>query len=134
MRHFELFLTTVQTSYLNYYVISKYKFDESLLFCLACSISVFKQRTRSTDVSPGSIYLVSIISNVSECKLHKNAIRYQIRQLHTKNCIFFYILSPTRCLKITEKVSFNITIKTSTFWVYKSPLKMPKMVNFGEFF
>ena len=30
-----------------------------------------------------------------------------------------------------KKVSFNITF---TLWVAKSSLKMPKMVNFGEFF
>ena len=49
MRHFELFLTTVQTSYLNYYVISKYNFDESLLFCLACSILVFLKQMSLQD-------------------------------------------------------------------------------------
>ena len=37
----------------------------------------------------------------------------------------------SQCLKITEKVSFNIAF---TFWVDKSWLKMPKMVHFGEFF
>ena len=36
------------------------------------------------------------------------------------------------CLKMTEKVSFNIASEAS--YVYKSSLKMPKMVNFGDFF
>ena len=40
-----------------------------------------------------------------------------------------------QCLKITEKVSFNIASygATFTFWVDKSSLEMPKKVNFGEF-
>ena len=37
----------------------------------------------------------------------------------------------SRCLKITEKVSFNIASEAS--YVYKSSLKMPKIVHFGEF-
>ena len=36
-----------------------------------------------------------------------------------------------RCLRITEKVSFNIASEAS--YLYKSLLKMPKMANFGEF-
>ena len=40
-----------------------------------------------------------------------------------------------QCLKITQKVSFNIVSEAKfTFWVDKSSLKMPKIVNFGEFF
>ena len=35
-----------------------------------------------------------------------------------------------RCLKITEKVSFNIA---SAFWMDKSKSKIPKIVPFGEF-
>ena len=42
-----------------------------------------------------------------------------------------FINTVTRCLKITEKVSFDIA--TFTFWVDKSLLKMPKMLQFGEF-
>ena len=36
-----------------------------------------------------------------------------------------------QCLKITEKVSFNIASEAS--YIDKSSLKMPKMVNLGEF-
>ena len=43
----------------------------------------------------------------------------------------------SQCLKITEKVAFNIASEASiasfTIWVDKSTLKMPKMVNFGKF-
>ena len=41
----------------------------------------------------------------------------------------------SRCLKITEKVSFyNITSEASYDYIlYKSSLKMPKMVNLAEF-
>ena len=37
----------------------------------------------------------------------------------------------TQCLKIKEKVSFNIASEVS--YIYKSSLKMPKMANFAEF-
>ena len=40
--------------------------------------------------------------------------------------------SMAQCLKITEKVSLNI-FATFTFGVDKSSWKMPKMVNFGDF-
>ena len=42
----------------------------------------------------------------------------------------------TQCLKITEKVSFNIASEASYVYILsgQSSLKMPKMVNFGEFF
>ena len=42
----------------------------------------------------------------------------------------------SQCLKIIEKVSFNFA--SEAIYVYnvvdKRSLKMPKMVNFGEFF
>ena len=38
----------------------------------------------------------------------------------------------SRCLKITEKVSFNIASEASHVYIL-SPLEMPKMVNFGKF-
>ena len=44
----------------------------------------------------------------------------------------------SQCLKMTEKVSFNISTMsakraTFTFWMDKSSSNMPNMVNFGEF-
>ena len=41
-----------------------------------------------------------------------------------------------RCLKITEKVSFNIASEASYVYIMSGQkfIKMPKMVNFGEFF
>ena len=39
----------------------------------------------------------------------------------------------TQCLKITEKVSLLIASEASYVYILSS-LKMPKMVNFGEFF
>ena len=41
-----------------------------------------------------------------------------------------------QCLKITEKVSLKITSAESFIytWVAKNSLKMPKIVNFGEFY
>ena len=38
-----------------------------------------------------------------------------------------------RCLKITEKVSFNIASEASYVYILSGQKKMPKMVQFGEF-
>ena len=54
---------------------------------------------------------------MSGCPVKKHSIRDDIVNV--------------RCLKITEKVSFNIAF--ATFWVDKSWLKMPKIVYVGEF-
>ena len=49
------------------------------------------------------------------------------------NCSSVFSVLP-QCLKIMKKVSFNKSYgATFTFWVDKSSLKVPKMVNFGEF-
>ena len=53
------------------------------------------------------------------------------------NCIYDNILTIARCLKITEKVSFNIVSEASYIYILsgqKLILKMPKMDHFGEFF
>ena len=52
------------------------------------------------------------------------------KQVLHKHDISFDKTITSRCLKITEKVSFNITF---TFWVDKSSVNRSKMVNFGEF-
>ena len=41
----------------------------------------------------------------------------------------------TQCLKITEKVSFNIASEASYVYILigQNLIKMPKMVHFGEF-
>ena len=41
-----------------------------------------------------------------------------------------------RCLKITEKVSFNIASEASYVYILsgKKLIKMPKMVHLGDFF
>ena len=40
-----------------------------------------------------------------------------------------------QCLKITEKVAFNIASEVSYVYILSGQkfIKMPKMVNFGEF-
>ena len=52
------------------------------------------------------------------------------KQVLHKHDISFDKTITSRCLKITEKVSFNITF---TFWVDKSSVNRSKIVNFGEF-
>ena len=53
--------------------------------------------------------------------------------VHVQKLDFDFCAS--RSFKFTEKVSFNIASEASyiCFWVGKSSLKMPKMINFGEF-
>ena len=46
--------------------------------------------------------------------------------------ITFLCYTKTLCLKITGKVPYNIASEAS--YVYKSSLKMPKIVNLGVFF
>ena len=45
------------------------------------------------------------------------------------------IVHRNRCLKITEKVSFNIASEASYVYILSGQklIKMPKMVHFGEF-
>ena len=65
-------------------------------------------------------------------KSFKNVlILYHKKSLYMR--IIKYCIS--QCLKITEKVSFNIASygTTFTFWVDKSSLNMPNMVKLGEF-
>ena len=65
-------------------------------------------------------------------KSFKNVlILYHKKSLYMR-IIKYYI---SQCLKITEKVSFNIASYGApfTFWVDKSSWKIPKMVHFGEF-
>ena len=60
--------------------------------------------------------------------------------LQTRRCILhlmalhllitFLCYTKTLCLKITGKVPYNIASEAS--YVYKSSLKMPRMVHFGE--
>ena len=44
----------------------------------------------------------------------------------------FSYFRDTQCLKIAQKVALRAERATFTFWVAKSSLKMPKLVNFGE--
>ena len=44
------------------------------------------------------------------------------------------ISATTQCLKILEKVSFNIASEASYVYIFTFSLKMPKLVNFGDFF
>ena len=48
-----------------------------------------------------------------------------------KNSKFFDICS--QCLKIVEKVSFNIASEASYVLHFESSLKMPKNIQFGKF-
>ena len=55
--------------------------------------------------------------------------RMFIKDEHQQVCLFYDCQA--QCLKIKEKVSFYIASEAS--YVYKSLLKMSKMVNFGDF-
>ena len=48
---------------------------------------------------------------------------------------FYYFLSKAQCLKITEKVSFNLASEASYVYILSGQklIKNAKMVNFGEF-
>ena len=50
------------------------------------------------------------------------------------NCFWCNYYSP-QCLKITEKVAFNIASEASYVYILSGQklIKMPKMVHFGEF-
>ena len=56
-------------------------------------------------------------------------LRVELRKLHAE----FLQNSQAQCLKITEKVTFNIASEASLFTFFKvdkSSLKMSKMINF----
>ena len=56
---------------------------------------------------------------------------YHASSATSTNFTPYHDLGNAQCLKITEKVSFNIASEAS--YVYKSSLKIPKMVHFDDF-
>ena len=73
-------------------------------------------------------FIVNIVNPFSYINFKIALEEIFLKNLHFKN------KSQARCLKILEKVSFNIASEASYVYIFTSfSLKMPKLVNLGNF-
>ena len=94
-------------------------------------------RVRATRISSTISSFSNPLHSIIEEKTGKTfdlAQQFHMLQASGKIVLTAYDHILTRCLKITEKVAFNIASEASYVYILrdKSSLKMPKMVNLAS--